>query len=46
MELVLCEDAHVLSEALGREVSVGKITHGNNQATLKVKLSSLASEVP
>ena len=38
-------DAHVLSEAAGREVSLGKIMHGDSQATLKVKLSSLASEV-
>jgi predicted RecB family nuclease len=44
-KLALAFDAHVLSEALGREVSVGKITHGNNQTTLKVKLSSLASAV-
>ena len=44
-KLALAFDAHVLSEALGREVSLGKITHGDNQATLKVKLSSLASEV-
>ena len=44
-KLALAFDAHVLSEALGREVSLGKITYGDNQATLKVKLSSLASEV-
>jgi predicted RecB family nuclease len=44
-KLSLAFDALVLSEAVGREVSLGKITHGNDHATLKVKLSSLASEV-
>jgi predicted RecB family nuclease len=44
-KLSLAFDAHVLSEAVGREVSLGKITHGDGQATLKVKLSFLASEV-
>ena len=44
-KLSLAFDAHVLSEAVGCEVSLGKITHGDGQATLKVKLSSLASEV-
>jgi predicted RecB family nuclease len=42
-KLSLAFDAHVLSGAAGREVSVGKIMHGDGQATLKVKLSSLAS---
>ena len=44
-KLSLAFDALVLSEAVGREVSLGKITHGDSHATLKVKLSSLASEV-
>ena len=35
----------MLSEAVGREVSLGKIMHGDSHATLKVKLPSLASEV-
>ena len=41
-KLSLAFDALVLSEAIGREVSLGKITHGDGHATLKVKLSSLA----
>jgi predicted RecB family nuclease len=44
-KLLLAFDALVLSEAVGRKVSLGKITHGKNHATLKVKLSSLTSEV-
>ena len=36
-KLSLAFDAHVLSEAAGREVSLGKIMHGDSQATLKVK---------
>jgi predicted RecB family nuclease len=44
-KLSLAFDAHLLSEAVGREVSVGKITHGDSHATLKVKLLSLVSEV-
>jgi predicted RecB family nuclease len=44
-KLALAFDAHVLSETVGREVSLGKITHGDGQTTLNVKLSSLASEV-
>jgi predicted RecB family nuclease len=44
-KLSLAFDALVLSEAVGREVSLGKITHGDGHATLKVKLSSLVSEV-
>ena len=44
-KLSLAFDALVLSEAVGREVSLGKIMHGDGHATLKVKLSSLASEV-
>ena len=36
-KLLLAFDALVLSEALGREVSLGKIIHGDDHATLKVK---------
>jgi predicted RecB family nuclease len=38
-------DALVLSEVLGREVSVGKIIHGDDHATLKVKVASLLETV-
>src|SRR5439155_17053683 len=34
-----------LSQALGREVRLGRITHGDDHATLKVKTPALASEV-
>jgi len=44
-KLSLAFDALVLSEAVGHDVSLGKITHGDGHATLKVKLSSLAREV-
>ena len=44
-KLLLAFDAFVLSEILGREVSLGKIIHGDNHATLKVKTSTLAGEV-
>ena len=44
-KLLLGFDALVLSEMLGREVSLGKIIHGDKQATLKVKTSALRSEV-
>jgi predicted RecB family nuclease len=37
-------DALVLSEVLGREVSVGKIIHGDDHATLKVKIPGLLNE--
>ena len=36
-KLLLAFDAFVLSEILGREISLGKIIHGDNQSTLKVK---------
>ena len=39
--LLVAFDALVLSEVLGREVSVGKIIHGDDHATLKVKIASL-----
>jgi predicted RecB family nuclease len=44
-KLSLAFDALVLSEAAGREVRLGKITHGDGHATLKVNVSSLTSEV-
>ena len=43
--LLLAFDALVLSQALGREVSLGKITHGDDHATLKLKASGLVGEV-
>ena len=44
-KLVLAFDAFALSRSLGREISLGKIVHGDNHATLKVKTSALTSEV-
>jgi len=44
-KLLLAFDALVLSEAAGREISVSKIVHGDDGATLKVKTPALASEV-
>ena len=44
-KLLLAFDALVLSEIVGREVSIGKIIHGDNQAILKVKTSALAGAV-
>ena len=44
-KLLLAFDALVLSETLGRAVSLGKIIHGNDHATLKVKTSALAGKV-
>jgi hypothetical protein len=38
-------DALVLSEALGRQVSVGKIIHGDDHAIFKVKVGSLLGTV-
>jgi predicted RecB family nuclease len=43
--LLVAFDALVLSEVLGREVSVGKIIHGDDHATLKVKVTSLSGTV-
>jgi predicted RecB family nuclease len=43
--LLLAFDAVVLSEVLERAVSLGKIIHGDDHATLKVKTSALAGEV-
>jgi predicted RecB family nuclease len=44
-KLSLAFDALVLSKVVGREVSLGKITHGDGYTSRTVKLSSLASEV-
>jgi predicted RecB family nuclease len=44
-KLLLAFDALVLSEMLGRKIGLGKIIHGDNQATLKLKISALAGEV-
>ncbi len=44
-KLLVGLDALVLSEVLGRDVGLGRIVHGENYATLKVKTSALASEV-
>jgi predicted RecB family nuclease len=45
VKLLLAFDALALSDALGQEVSLGKIIHGDNHTTLKVKTSALALEV-
>jgi predicted RecB family nuclease len=39
--LLVAFDALVLSEVLGRDVSLGKIIHGDNHASLKVKIPTL-----
>ena len=44
-KLLLAFDAFVLGQALGRDSAVGKLIHGDDHATLKVKTSALASEV-
>ena len=44
-KLLLAFDALVLSEMLGREINFGRIIHGDNYATLKVRTSVLTSEV-
>src|SRR6266849_3911238 len=44
-KLLLAFDALVLSQVLGREVSLGKIIHGHDHATLKVKPAAQANEV-
>jgi predicted RecB family nuclease len=43
--LLVAFDALVLSEVLGREVSVGNIIHGDDHAALKVKVASLLNTV-
>ena len=44
-KLLLAFDALLLSEAIGHEVTLGKIVHGDSHATLKVKTPAFASEV-
>jgi predicted RecB family nuclease len=44
-KLLLAFDSFVLSEIIGREISVGKIIHGDDHSTLNVKTSSLTGEV-
>jgi predicted RecB family nuclease len=43
--LLLAFDALALSQVLGRAVSLGKIIHGDDYVTLKVKTSALTGEV-
>jgi predicted RecB family nuclease len=44
-KLLVAFDALLLSEAVGREVNLGKIVHGDSHSTLKVKILTLASEL-
>jgi len=44
-KLLLAFDALVLSKVFGCEIGLGKINHGDNHATLKVKIAALACEV-
>ena len=44
-KLLLGFDAFVLSRMLGREVSLGKIIHGDDHAALKVNVAAQAGEV-
>jgi predicted RecB family nuclease len=44
-KLLLAFDGLVLSEMLGREINFGRIVHGDNHATLKVRTSVLTNEV-
>jgi predicted RecB family nuclease len=44
-KLLLARDAFALSKSLGREVSIGRIVHGDDHTTLKVKTSAITSEV-
>jgi hypothetical protein len=43
--LLLAFDSLGLSEVLGREVNLGKIIHGDEHTTLKVKTAGLLGEV-
>ena len=43
-KLLVGFDALVLAEMLGREVNLGKIIHGDNHATLRVKTAALAKQ--
>ena len=44
-KLMLGFDVFVLSEALGREIGIGKIIHGDDSVTLRAKTSALTGEV-
>lgn len=44
-KLLMAFDAFVLSKSQGREIKTGKIIHGDDHATLKVKTSALGVEV-
>ena len=44
-KLLLAFDAFTLSKSLGREISLGKIIHGDDHATSRVKTSALAGEI-
>jgi predicted RecB family nuclease len=44
-KLLLSFDAFVLSEAMGREISHGKIIHGDHHSTLKIKTAALSGKV-
>ena len=43
-KLLLTFDALMLSDLLGREISLGKVVHGDNYATLNVNTLTLAKE--
>lgn len=44
-KLLLAFDTFVLSEVTGREISFGKIIHGDDHSALKVKTAALSGEV-
>jgi CRISPR/Cas system-associated exonuclease Cas4 (RecB family) len=44
-KLLLAFDAYVLFEATGREISFGKIIHGDDHSALRVKTAALSREV-
>ncbi len=44
-KLLLAFDALVLSEMLDQEISLGKIIHGDNHSTSKIRIFSLTREV-
>jgi predicted RecB family nuclease len=44
-KLLLALDAFTLSKSLRREISIGKIVHGDDHTMLNVKTSALTSEV-
>jgi predicted RecB family nuclease len=44
-KLLLAFDTFVLAQALGREIPIGKLIHGDDHATLKVKTGAATGEV-